>query len=132
MQCLNRCTKSRGRVCKDSAASSPSHAMAPCNSSAADLRCLSFVFLLLLYHVLLPAVYRWINIPAVTDLKSPSHPWNYIRSLSYPEDYVVVKLDIDTPAVEIELMQQLLDDDTLNPLIDEFYFEHHVNVTAMW
>ena len=52
-----------------------------------------------------------------------------------PEDFVVVKVDIDTPKIEAELMRQLimnddkaLDDDgvKLSELIDELYFEHHV------
>jgi len=44
---------------------------------------------------------------------------------------VVFKLDIDTPAVEVALVQQLMKDEELLELIDEFYFEHHVSGSPM-
>ena len=79
----------------------------------------------------------YFNIP-VEDTKGKNNPWRYVRDLTRPEDFVVVKIDIDTPDIEIELMRQLLmDDDKTNSfededgvrlfeLIDELYFEHHV------
>ena len=39
---------------------------------------------------------------------------------------MVFKLDIDAPAIEIALVQQMMGDCELIALIDEFYFEHHV------
>ena len=37
----------------------------------------------------------------------------------------MVKLDIDTPQIEIRLAKPLLDDDQFGKLVDQFYFERH-------
>ena len=42
------------------------------------------------------------------------------------DDFIVVKLDIDTSSIEIPLVYQLLQDDRFVDLVDQFYFEHHV------
>ena len=55
----------------------------------------------------------------------------FIKELTKPEDYVVFKLDIDAPAIEIALVQQMMGDCELIALIDEFYFEHHVSGSPM-
>ena len=80
----------------------------------------------------------YFNIPVEDTKGGKNNPWRYVRDLTRPEDFVVVKIDIDTPNIEIELMRQLLlDDDNTNAfededgvrlseLIDELYFEHHV------
>ena len=49
------------------------------------------------------------------------------------DDFVVLKLDIDTPDVEVPLVKQLLEDkdDIYHRLIDQFYFEHHVRLAEM-
>ena len=47
------------------------------------------------------------------------------------DDFIVVKLDIDTPSVEIPLAHQLLNDDRFIGLVDQFYFEHHVFLGEM-
>jgi hypothetical protein len=44
------------------------------------------------------------------------------------DDFVIIKLDIDTPEIELPLAVQLLQDESLHPLVDQFYFEHHVNM----
>ncbi len=46
------------------------------------------------------------------------------------DDLIVVKLDIDTPTIEIELAKQLLEDEDgiYAKLVDHFYFEHHVHL----
>ena len=74
----------------------------------------------------------YFNLPVESEPESEYNPWRYIRELTMPEDFVVVKLDIDAPATEAELVRQILFDDDqdgkvfLSDLIDEFYFEHHV------
>ena len=75
-------------------------------------------------------VYNRYNIPATADEKSPDNPWNFIRILAKPEDYVVVKLDIDNTPIEEQFIAQLRASSDLQSLIDEFYFEHHVNVSS--
>ena len=49
-----------------------------------------------------------------------------LRANARPEDYVVLKLDIDTPAVEEEILDIFLSEDgrKYTDLIDEFFFEY--------
>ena len=47
------------------------------------------------------------------------------------DDFIIIKLDIDTPAIELPLATQLLEDESLHPLVDLFYFEHHVFMAEM-
>lgn len=42
-----------------------------------------------------------------------------------------MKLDIDTPSVEMPMVQHLLDSPELQKLVDVFYFEHHVFLEEM-
>jgi hypothetical protein len=43
----------------------------------------------------------------------------------------VIKLDIDTSSIEVQLAMQLLQDDRYSNLIDQFYFDHHVKNKEM-
>jgi hypothetical protein len=47
------------------------------------------------------------------------------------DDFVVVKLDIDTPVVETLLVEQLRSNPSLSKLVDVFYFEHHVQLREL-
>lgn len=47
------------------------------------------------------------------------------------DDFVVVKLDIDTSHIEVPLAKQLLEDDSLHEIVDQFYFEHHVKLQEL-
>lgn len=73
----------------------------------------------------------WYNIPANATVDHADNPLTYIKKLTKPEDFVVFKLDIDTPQVEVAIVQQILNDAELHTLIDEFYFEHHVTGSPM-
>ena len=73
----------------------------------------------------------WYNIPASATVGHADNPLTFIKALTKPEDFVVFKLDIDTPEVEIPLVQQLMNDTELHTLVDEFYFEHHVKGSPM-
>lgn len=73
----------------------------------------------------------WYNIPVQSEKGHSDNPWSFIKNLVAEQDYVVVKLDIDTPGVEIPLVQQLLSDPVLLELVDEFFFEHHTNGNPM-
>jgi hypothetical protein len=65
----------------------------------------------------------------------PGARWSPLRILKgmrvSNQDYIAVKLDIDAPALEDSLMAQLMRDGALCQLVDEVFFEHHVNVKAM-
>jgi len=73
----------------------------------------------------------WFNIPVSATVGHADNPLTFIKALTKPEDFVVFKLDIDTPEVEVPLVQQLMNDTELHTLIDEFYFEHHVKGSPM-
>eukprot|EP00548_Thalassiothrix_antarctica_P001602 CAMPEP_0194133230 /NCGR_PEP_ID=MMETSP0152-20130528/3487_1 /TAXON_ID=1049557 /ORGANISM="Thalassiothrix antarctica, Strain L6-D1" /LENGTH=364 /DNA_ID=CAMNT_0038828505 /DNA_START=81 /DNA_END=1175 /DNA_ORIENTATION=+ len=74
---------------------------------------------------------HWINTGVSTEPGHMFNPWTTVLENYKPEDFVVVKLDIDTPSVELQLVQQLLDDPRLHELVDVFYFEHHVQMDEM-
>ncbi|CAF3921676.1 unnamed protein product [Rotaria magnacalcarata] len=74
-------------------------------------------------------VYTLINIPCATTGKFS--PWVMLKEIAKTHDHVVIKLDIDTPEVEIPLISQLLNDSSIYSLVDEVFFEHHVHVKEM-
>ena len=65
------------------------------------------------------------------DTSSKFNPLNMILNNFSPEDLVVVKLDIDTPAVELPIAHQILHDERFHSLVDHFYFEHHVGLEEL-
>lgn len=73
----------------------------------------------------------WYNIPASPIFGHPDNPLTFIKSLTKVEDFVVFKLDIDSPEIEVALVHQIMQDPELLLLIDEFYFEHHVSGSPM-
>jgi hypothetical protein len=62
------------------------------------------------------------NFPAaaVDDMRNPL---NVLKHLCTPEDYVVMKLDIDDVELERALLSQILNDTSLMGLVDELYYE---------
>ncbi|MCJ7563999.1 MAG: hypothetical protein MUP52_05355 [Candidatus Aminicenantes bacterium] len=68
-------------------------------------------------------------------VKSPNGKWNPWRILQgmgmTPNDYIVIKLDIDVPEIENTLIDQLVKEPRIRLLVDEMFFEQHVNVKAM-
>ena len=59
----------------------------------------------------------WYNIPATKEIGGADNPLTFIKELTTPEDYVVFKLDIDAPAIEIPLVQQIMGDPELLALL---------------
>jgi hypothetical protein len=72
--------------------------------------------------------YHWINVGVSADPKSRLNPLKWILDSFEEDDLIIVKLDIDTPSVELPLVLQMLSDDRYNKLVDQFYFEHHVKL----
>jgi hypothetical protein len=72
------------------------------------------------------AAYHWINVGVSADPDSNLNPLKLLLENFREDDLIVVKLDIDTSAIEVPLALQLLKDDRYSKLIDQFYFEHHV------
>jgi len=75
--------------------------------------------------------YQYFNIPAVPDQGDPKNPFEIMRLLGQKEDFIVIKLDIDNGPVENRFIEQLLHDEELLSLVDEMFFEHHVNFGPM-
>ena len=65
------------------------------------------------------------NIPISDNVSSPSHPWRHLLEIARPMDFVVVKLDVDQPAIEASLIQQLLEDPAIHSRIDVLLWEQH-------
>mmetsp|Transcript_45685 Transcript_45685/g.110691 ORF Transcript_45685/g.110691 Transcript_45685/m.110691 type:complete len:247 (-) Transcript_45685:591-1331(-) len=78
---------------------------------------------------LLPS-FHWYNVGIESRDSSKRNPWISLLSKFEETDFVVVKLDIDSPAIELSLVDQLLDSN-YSRLVDHFYFEHHVKVRNM-
>jgi hypothetical protein len=79
----------------------------------------------------LKAAYHWYNVGVDASIESIHNPLKMIKENFREQDFVVVKLDIDTSWVELPMVQLLLQDETLLKLVDAFYFEHHVNMYDM-
>lgn len=79
----------------------------------------------------LKPIYHWYNIPVNPEPNHPDNAMDYIKRVARPEDFVVLKIDIDNSPVEEALVNQLLASDELLGLVDDFFFEHHVNVGPM-
>ena len=71
------------------------------------------------------------NFHFVVNLRSQFRRRSY-KQLN-DDGFVVLKIDIDTPEVELPLVKQILEDKDgiYHRLIDQFYFEHHVRLDEM-
>ena len=75
--------------------------------------------------------YHWINTGVSEKQESKLNPLHSILKYFNHDDLVVVKLDIDTPEIEVPLAYQILNDESLHGIIDHFYFEHHVSLLEL-
>ena len=75
--------------------------------------------------------YHWINAGVEVDPASALNPLKMIIENFSHEDFVVLKLDVDNPEVELSLVKQIIENDALTGLIDQFYFEHHVHLEEL-
>ena len=71
------------------------------------------------------------NYPVSAARGDASNPLEWVRVLTSPEDYVVLKLDIDTPTIERALIDQMLADSEVRSRVDELYWEHEVHTSPM-
>jgi hypothetical protein len=79
----------------------------------------------------LKPIYHWYNVPVNPAFNHADNALEYITKIAKPEDLVVLKIDIDNSEVETLLLERILHDTKISSLIDELYFEHHVNVKPM-
>lgn len=86
------------------------------------------------YQQLLPekymSSYHWINTGVDAEEGHKLNPLHSIIQKFHEDDLIVLKVDIDSPHIELPLVMQLLDDkdNIYHSLIDQFYFEHHVHM----
>jgi hypothetical protein len=62
---------------------------------------------------------------------SPDNPLVILESVAKPEDFVVFKLDIDSPQIEKRLIADILRNPRVSCLIDELFFEHHAKTASI-
>lgn len=79
----------------------------------------------------LKPIYHWYNIPVSPVENHGDDVLTYIQKLVRREDFVLVKIDIDNSMVESQIISRLLRSEQLLGLVDELFFEHHVNVAPM-
>ena len=75
--------------------------------------------------------YTYINVPVSGDPNHQDYPWALMTQVAFPIDYVIVKVDIDTPDIENAIVDHLLENPKYLRLIDEFFYEHHVDIEPM-
>ena len=86
------------------------------------------------YETLLPeeyiSSYHWINVGVSAKEGDKLNPLHSIVKKFDEDDFVVVKLDIDTSSVKVPLVRELLEDKdgVYSKIVDQFYFEHHVHL----
>lgn len=68
---------------------------------------------------------HFMNIPVTENPSDRSHPFQVIKEIYRPGDYIALKLDIDSPGYEQGLADQLLHDEELSHMIADFYYEKH-------
>jgi hypothetical protein len=78
---------------------------------------------------LMPA-FHWINVGVQDVIGGRRNPFTHIINEYTEDDFIMVKLDIDTPWLESNLSEQL-NNSTLGKLIDQFYFEKHCHLTEL-
>jgi hypothetical protein len=74
--------------------------------------------------------YHWFNVGVSQEKSSKRNPLHSLLKTFHEDDLVIVKLDIDTPSIELPLAKQLLEDEDgiYSKIVDQFYFEHHVHL----
>lgn len=69
--------------------------------------------------------YQYFNIPAIADQSDARNPLNILKKITSVNDFVVLKLDIDSPRLEAMFLDYILSDAELSMKIDELYWEPH-------
>jgi len=77
------------------------------------------------------SAYTYVNVGVEAEANGRFNPWRWLHEVATEDNHVVIKLDIDTPLIENALVAQLLASTPTTDLIDEMFYEHHVNVLCM-
>ena len=68
------------------------------------------------------------NVPVNASRYSRDNPLRVLADVTTPDDFVVIKIDIDYPAIENRLVEQILADSDVSSRIDELFYEDHVQL----
>ncbi len=79
----------------------------------------------------LAAATHFYNFGVSAKVDDVQNPLQVLRKIARPDDYVIFKLDIDNTPIEEAIVDSLLADSVAIDLIDDFYWEHHVNQIDM-
>ena len=79
----------------------------------------------------LKSAYHWYNVGVNATITSSNNPLKLLLENFDENDFVVVKLDIDTHSIEQPMVELILNDGRFHKLIDVFYFEHHVHLLEL-
>ena len=75
--------------------------------------------------------YHYYNIPISAPINSTDSPLFFIEHATEVDDFVAFKLDVDTPSVELPILQYILEHPSIAEKIDEFFFELHFDCEVM-
>jgi len=75
--------------------------------------------------------YHYINVGVESKIDGHYNPFTILQQIATPQDFVVIKLDIDSPHIENPLVEQLVNTPSLLELVDEMTYEHHVHTPEM-
>lgn len=75
--------------------------------------------------------YQFFNVPITSIPGDKFNPLTLLKAVARPRDFVAVKLDVDHSDIEFAIIEQILTDEKITSLVDEFFFEHHSTVKFM-
>jgi hypothetical protein len=75
--------------------------------------------------------YYWYNYPLQIQTDSWRNPLNHLLAKLSPNDVVTVKVDFDSPGLEIAIINTILQFPELYQTIDELFYEYHVKMAYM-
>lgn len=79
----------------------------------------------------LVGIYNLVNLPLSFDSKQSGDAYKLITNLVDKDDLLVMKLDVDSSALETAIPDRIMKDPQFAALFDEFMFEHHVSIPVM-
>ena len=66
----------------------------------------------------------YFNVPVVGGTTDPASALGLLKEVATADDFVAIKIDIDG-GPELEIVRQIVADESVAALIDELYFEYH-------
>ena len=68
---------------------------------------------------------HFFNIPLSAEPDATDNPLTILQQVATPDDFVVIKLDIDHTALELKIIATILNTPAIRERVDEVYFEYH-------